>query len=240
MGKGSKNALSASDQGCSMDDWITKLAKQTTGASTTTASTSNTNRSKAERIQQRLAKKQRREDRKAIALNLRESTRFRPDQSRHRKRYRDELNETEAPSAKKLTNNLASAIQRLVQAAKASDTKRPRPYTTKESIKYKRQKWDETHIQPRPRDYGGIGLARPSLFLSFTDPAFPPKLEEEFAEHIPGFFGKTRTKAMKKQLDKNMLWKQLAEKKNRKINGKKLSSMTPDERVEEMIKMGMI
>ena len=80
------------------------------------------------------------------------------------------------------------------------------------------------------------------MFLSLDDPSFFPKLEMEFAEHIPGFFGKQRTKAMKKQQAGKMLWRQLADKKNghQKVNGKKLSEMTPDERVEAMLKAGMI
>ena len=84
----------------------------------------------------------------------------------------------------------------------------------------------------------GIGLARESLYISFLDPSYFPKLEEEFREHIPGFFGKQRSKAMKRQLDGNMLWRQLAEKKL--PMGKKLKGMTPDERVQAMIDSGMI
>ena len=74
---------------------------------------------------------------------------------------------------------------------------------------------------------------------------------------VPGFFGKQRTKAMKKQLDGNMLWRRLQQQRNDngvgnkqkqgkmtfpniKMDGKKLSEMTPDERVEAMIKAGMI
>lgn len=115
-------------------------------------------------------------------------------------------------------------------------------------------KLNDKILQPRPRDYGGLGLARPSLYLPLRDPSFVPKFEDEFAEHIPGFFGKQRTKAMKKQLDGNMLWRRMAKQKkngtgrtnaggsmkNVKIDGKKLSDMTADERVEAMIKSGMI
>jgi hypothetical protein len=98
-----------------------------------------------------------------------------------------------------------------------------------------------------------MGLARPSLYLSLDEPSFPARLSQEFAEHVPGFFGKQRTKAMKRQLDGNMLWRQmLAAKKQSKepwnlqkganfsVNGRKLSEMSPDERVEAMIKRGMI
>jgi len=116
----------------------------------------------------------------------------------------------------------------------------------------KKLRWDDEHLQPRKRDYGGIGLARPTLWLPFDDPSFYPKLENEFKEHVPGFFGRGNTKAMKKQLNKNMLWKQLADQKKtkhakgggdfhrKKYNGKKLSDMSPDERVEAMIKLGMV
>jgi len=70
------------------------------------------------------------------------------------------------------------------------------------------KKKTEGVVQPKNNDYGGLGLARPSLYIPFDDISFVPKLEEEFSEHIDGFFGKTRTKAMKKQSDGNMLWRQ--------------------------------
>ena len=73
-------------------------------------------------------------------------------------------------------------------------------------------------LQPRTRDYNGQGLARPSLFLPLNDPSFIPKLELEFSEHIEGFFGRSKTKAVKRQMvkdeEKMMLWqKRLAAKK---------------------------
>ena len=120
----------------------------------------------------------------------------------------------------------------------------------------KNQQLTDDIVQPRLNDYGGLGLARPSLLIDLRDVSFVPKLEQEFAEHIEGFFGKQRTKAMKRQLDGNMLWRRLAEKKDGKgkqkkgskktdwshvkYHGKKLSDMTPDERVEAMIKLDMI
>ncbi|KAL9190096.1 hypothetical protein ACHAXT_007307 [Thalassiosira profunda] len=66
---------------------------------------------------------------------------------------------------------------------------------------------DSKELQPRIRDYNGQGLVRPSLYLPFDDPSFLPKLELEFDEHVPGFFGKAKQKAAKKQADANMLWK---------------------------------
>lgn len=96
--------------------------------------------------------------------------------------------------------------------------------------------------QPRKNDYGGIGLARPSLLVGFDDPALLPKIEAEFKEHIPGFFGKQKTKQMKKEASKKMLWKQLADKKDLKlsIGSKQLAKMTPEQKVEQLIQEGYI
>eukprot|EP00978_Attheya_sp_CCMP212_P039057 scaffold199505_cov27-Attheya_sp.AAC.1 len=105
-------------------------------------------------------------------------------------------------------------------------------------------KGDGSSMQPRKRDYGGLGLARPTSCLSLRDPSFLPLLQQEFAKHEPGFFRKQRTNAMKKQLDGNMLWCQLQKQKtqhgSKTFSGKKLSDITPDERVEAMIKLGAI
>lgn len=108
-------------------------------------------------------------------------------------------------------------------------------------------------LQPRKREYGGLGLARPSLYLDLRDESFIPKLEEEFSEHITGFYGKIRTKAMKKQAEGNMLWRQLLKQKEsggikpvnvvkngKMISGIDFSKMTPDQKVEMMIKTGAI
>jgi hypothetical protein len=127
---------------------------------------------------------------------------------------------------------------------------------TSSSRKRLRQQWSSSTLQPRSCDYGGIGLARPSLYLSFNDPSFIPKLEEEFHEHIDGFFGKVKTKAMKNQLNKDMLWKRIRaasqpSKSMRhqmpmsigipdRIHGKKFTDMSPDERVEAMIRAKLI
>jgi hypothetical protein len=64
------------------------------------------------------------------------------------------------------------------------------------------------NLQPRKCDYGGIGLARPSLYIALDESGWRRKLNQNFLEHIPGFFGKQRSKAMKKQLNGDMLWKQ--------------------------------
>eukprot|EP00978_Attheya_sp_CCMP212_P009102 scaffold21426_cov57-Attheya_sp.AAC.2 len=55
-------------------------------------------------------------------------------------------------------------------------------------------KGDGSSMQPRKRDYGGLGLARPTLFLSLRDPSFLPLLQQEFAEHVPGFLENNGTR----------------------------------------------
>jgi hypothetical protein len=133
----------------------------------------------------------------------------------------------------------------------------PVPPTSNYTSKRRRQQVankTEDWVQPRRSNYGGIGLARPSLLISLDDPSWQAKLEEEFSEHIPGFYGKQRTKAMKKQLDGQMLWRQLQKQKvtgssaflsrdnpnQITRSGKKLAKMKPDERVEALIQAGYV
>lgn len=111
------------------------------------------------------------------------------------------------------------------------------PSAAQERVKRTRA-LNEANIQPRVSDYSGIGLARKSLYIPFQDPSHFPKLEQEFKEHIPGFFGRQRTKAMKRQLDGNMLWRQLAHHKG--TLPKKFANLPPDERVQAMMDAGMI
>lgn len=103
----------------------------------------------------------------------------------------------------------------------------------------KRLKLSTESIQPQKNSYGGIGFARNSYYLSLDDPSFVPKFEEEFLEHIEGFFGKQRTKAMKKQLDKDMLWKRLLrDKTTDKLMSSSNQSYASDKKVTAMIKDG--
>lgn len=74
------------------------------------------------------------------------------------------------------------------------------------------------NLQPRRSDYGGIGLARESVYIALNENGWRKKLCKKFIEHIPGFFGKQRTKAMKKQTSGDMLWRQrLAMKQQRDL-----------------------
>jgi hypothetical protein len=219
MGKKRRPTTQASND----QDWVTALAKESSAATVQSCS-------KADRIEKRDAKKRRREDRKAELAPLptkQQQTKVKPKGSDDRKRLKE-------LAAQVFESSTAFNQQGYVKPYSAGDGD--------DKTKMKKRKWDEQAIQPRTRDYGGIGLARPSLLLPFEDPSFFPMLTQSFLEHIPGFFGKQKTKAMKKQLNSNMLWRQLADKKNsnQKVNGKKLSDMAVDERVEAMIQNGMV
>lgn len=208
-------------------DWISALCKKATTDEPVAPS-------KAERIERRNVKKRRRQERKPMPPSAQID---RMDEKHARNQTR--MNQISEAGIK----NLARAVQNCVALL---EEKSSRPYqawdATKKGKATTGNQLKEELIQPRRRDYGGLGLARPSLYIELRDPSFVPKLNEEFAEHVSGFFGKQRTKAMKRQLDRNMLWRQLAEKRedSRKLEGKKLSEMNPDERVEAMIKAGMI
>jgi hypothetical protein len=204
-------------------DWISALAKKATTDEPVAPS-------KAERIERRIAKKRRRQERKPMSTSA-------PIDRIDEGHARDQ-NRTNRMSEAGI-KNLERAVQNCVAILGAKSS---RPYQASGAAKKGKattgNQLKEELIQPRRRDYGGLGLARPSLYIELRDPSFVPKLEEEFAEHVPGFFGKQRTKAMKRQLDGNMLWRQLAEKRadSLKLEGKNLSEMKPDERVEAMIK----
>lgn len=210
-------------------DWISVMAKRVTMEEPVLLS-------KSERIERRNAKKRRRQERNPLPMSAKVD-RIHEEIARDQKKV-NRMSEVGIKSLARTVQNCTTALEvhsaysRLYQAPDVFKTGKA---TTGNQL-------NEDLIQPRRRDYGGLGLARPSLYIELRDPSFVPKLEEEFAEHVPGFFGKQRTKAMKRQLDRNMLWRQLAEKRadDRKLDGKKLSDMNPDERVEAMIKARMI
>ena len=93
---------------------------------------------------------------------------------------------------------------------------------------FRKFKMTETQLQPRKGDYNGQGLARDSLFIALNDPSFVPLFNEQFMEHVDGFFGKAKTKGMKKEANKNTLWK--------KMQVETKGGLTCDERVEKYLK----
>ena len=218
MAKKKPKKESSGGSSSEMESWISSLAKEATSSESTVVL------SKEERKQKRAAKKAKRQQHLELMK--------RPPVSSHKQ---EGLQRKKSPvSSKQRLRQLTILLQEI----RAMYDKDYRPFQAPPYKKRKTKGWNEITIQPRPSDYSGIGLARESLYMSFKDPSFFPTLEEEFSEHIPGFYGKQRTKAMKRQLDGNMLWRQLADKKI-KLD-KRFKGMTPDQKVEAMINSGMI
>ena len=226
-----------------MEDWALNLAKASTGSASSSIP------SKKERMERRAAKQARRSAKLAKSSKGQEEYELR--QGTETRQFRTEDNilkrNSHESSSKRRLQDLSSILRSIHKAGIDSDTsksKRSRiPYTFGScSVKKMKKAWEERSIQPRKSDYGGIGLARPSLYIGFDDLSFFPKLRLEFQEHVPGFFGVQRTKSMKRQLDGDMLWRQLAQKKKQdvSINGKKLSKMSPDDRVMALIESGAL
>lgn len=246
MGKPRLERLGSKKEG-SLEDWVAALARKEVSDSSNT---------KAARIEKRLAKIRRREERKQATEKCKPNT---PTFSAKNASVlggnltpRGKSVAISASNSSTLLNELSQKLEERVSLINQKNTKLwQKPYSSALPTPKKRRRQRDDCQQPRSSDYGGVGLARASLWISLDDPSWRPKLEEEFSEHISGFFGKQRTNAMKKQLDGTMLWRQLlAEKQGRKkgkqlisdktINGKKLSTMTPDERAEAIIRAGKI
>mmetsp|Transcript_13023 Transcript_13023/g.24861 ORF Transcript_13023/g.24861 Transcript_13023/m.24861 type:complete len:258 (-) Transcript_13023:244-1017(-) len=63
-------------------------------------------------------------------------------------------------------------------------------------------------LQPVKAKYGGMGLAKPSVYVNIADAEFSQRFSEVFSEHIDGWAGNSYSKAIKKEKQKGMLWKQ--------------------------------
>lgn len=80
------------------------------------------------------------------------------------------------------------------------------------------------HLQPKSKDYGGMGLAKESVWIQLHDVEFREKYLDMYNEHIEGFSGKAFNKARRRELSKDMLWRVKLREKNEskdKINGKR-------------------
>jgi hypothetical protein len=239
-----------------MDDWIASLAKQVTKGDTAQGQPPTT--TKEERIQKRSAKKAQKQQQQQQERQQHQQER----QQHHHdgQRRQQSVNPKTLPHKKTKTTDTESVQRRLKRIAQWMVTLQSEHDVTKgiyttptDPDRVRRTRaLNEINIQPRTCDYSGIGLARKSLFIPLQDPSHIPKLTQEFKEHIPGFFGRQRTKAMKRQLDGNMLWRQLANQKRQQVDGsggggggggmlsKKFANLSPDERVQAMIDAGMI
>jgi hypothetical protein len=241
-----------------MNKWVSELVSQIKEPAAVT---------KADRMERRLAKKRRYEqtrqqDQQRECLNA-SSNKFDRKNSRENRinkasrcpvqAFSDSELETDRKSVIRLRRLIEKLDERMILVKERRKTRQkpflPAPVLLAKTVQRQRlQAKNGDFFQPRASGYGGIGLARPSLYIPFDDPSWQPKLEEEFLEHIPGFFGKQRTKAMKKQLDGQMLWRQLLKQKEEqsqtkrriKLNGRDISTMTPDERVEVLLRTGAI
>jgi hypothetical protein len=220
--------------------WLESLVQQSSTANDTTIL------SKSDRIRKRKDKKAKREQRRHNIQQQQQDMRGmeRPSNKEHSK-IQPTVKRTPSELSKRRLHLIASSIDKVRQKVYGNTDIRPKLYDTKVAVrtmstntKKRKRSWSKDSIQPRPSDYSGIGLARNSLYIEFLDPACLAKLEEEFREHIPGFFGKQWSKAMKRQTNGDMLWRQLADNKHRL--SKKLKSMNPDQRVQAMIDAGMI
>jgi hypothetical protein len=251
-------------------DWIAALASKAT-SSAANGNGVGTATTKEERIERRMRKKQRRQMQKdQIHEKMKGKQCIEEDYAAQSVRAgltamkgrsaamtaRKGNNRTKLVDKERL-ERIASLLKDRVLATGVpiGNHQRPsRPFEPQRTVKtsassllpaqFRKRKWELSSLQPRKRDYGGIGLARPTLFLELTDPSFVPKLEEEFHEHIPGFYGRSVFhNSQKRQSSQNALWRTISDRAKAstlKVDGKRLSDMHPDERVEAMLRAGLI
>lgn len=208
-----------------MTDFVTALAQSAA------AGVSESLPSKAERIAKRQAKRKRKQEEQQLQKHQKkrkEETKQHsatPRRSKHQERLLQQWR-----------SDLATLVERHahdLRRAKILETSDRKPKNYPHTVHHKKMK---PSLEPRKSDYGGLGLARPTLYLPFSDPSWLPRLEQAFAEHVPGWSGRPpMMQAMKKQRDANLLWRRL---QREKVSGKGRGRLTPDERVEEMLQSG--
>ena len=236
----------------SNDDWLNSLARQATTSDTARSAgkkkakrkgcgndelPSITSRTKAERIKHRQEKKAKRQERKQRFDEERQARQAKK-KSKQQNSISNDLTTTPGTSRKGLAPSSKKALVKLSNTFRSISSQQPPikgrhkqdlingvpPPPKGKATKQSTINPTSSELQPRTRDYNGQGLARPSLYLPLNDAAFIPRLEEEFAEHIPGFFGKSKTASVKKQKGEEMLWKQRLEEKQNEaaaVGGKK-------------------
>ena len=64
-------------------------------------------------------------------------------------------------------------------------------------------------LQPRGRDYDGMGLAKASVWLDLREPEFLARFEDVFLEHVAGWSGYKPYKKRKTEKEKGMAWRRL-------------------------------
>jgi hypothetical protein len=254
-------------------DWIAALASKASLSSASAAKrgvhVDAPTTTKEERIERRMVKKQRRQIEKDLLYE--EMIRGRKQRAgeesaaagvemskgRSTKATARKGNNRTKPVDQERLQRISLALQERLTEIDAAfgNHKRPsRPFQPPRAIKntafadipaqFRKRKWEEASLQPRKRDYGGIGLARPTMYLDLADPSIVPKLEEEFHEHVPGFYGRSVFhNSQKRQASQTALWRTISDRAKSsglKVDGKKLADMHPDERVEAMLRAGLI
>eukprot|EP00977_Amphora_coffeiformis_P001043 scaffold220_cov169-Amphora_coffeaeformis.AAC.23 len=236
MANKKKKPQAASADATSMADFVTALAAQSAAGGAISSVPS-----KAERIAKRQAKRKRKQEeqqqKQQLQKKRKEDTKQQaPTSSRQQSKHRQErfLHQWRADLAALVEAHSESKPRYLIKIVETSDRK---PRNFPHTVHHKKMK---TSLEPRKCDYGGLGLARPTLYLPFSDPSWLPRLEQAFAEHVPGWSGKPpMMQAMKKQRDANLLWRRLQREKQQVVSGNhKGRPMTPDERVEAMLQSG--
>jgi len=188
----------------SSDDWLSSLVKQVSERDNLVDSTV-----KERRIRKRMLKKEQRLRASQEKKGLCEASKS--------KRKRDRPPSDFSQNREESLNRLEALVEAWKVIMRRHDPRKVSDRTLLESLvkhRFQKVKMSDKSIQPHKASYGGIGFARSSYYLALDDPSFIPKFEEEFSEHIEGFFGKQRTKSMKRQLDKGMLWRKLLNEKN--------------------------
>lgn len=224
-GGGADNATGRGDNGATADLPLTK-AERIERRERKRAQREERRRSAEEARRNRLARKRQRQGTRGPGVDAAARTpSSRDPKSRAGRSSRRGNNMTPASerALARLSTDLGSTVSRHVRSASApakrhrKNSRPPEDVPTINGVPATEPKGkatrratlrhDSKELQPRKRDYNGQGLVRPTLYLPLDDPSFVPKLELEFAEHVPGFFGRAKTKAAKKQSDGNMLWK---------------------------------
>jgi hypothetical protein len=235
----------------SLNDWVTALAQQSTETAAQPPS-------KAARVAKRAAKRQRTDDRRAAQNKQQQQEQQRPGNASDKGRTAPEARPEKATSSSHhrrreaqqqihqarlhaLKEELAAYGARQMKRGTtvlATADRKPRNYPHTVHHQKRVSGASEAQQQPRKSAYGGLGLARPTLLLSFADPNWPRRLAESFAEHITGWSGPApMAHAMKRQRDGNLLWRRLLREKQQSQKGGKQQA-SADERAEAMLEAG--
>jgi len=137
---------------------------------------------------------------------------------------------------------LNTVVGKIVDSGGVQDAE---PWEPPKPKKKKKLTSDAPYLQPRSKDYNGQGLARPSIFIDLEEPGFEPLFAKEFFTHVDGFYGKVKTKAMKKQRAAEAMGAGGGEMggavdASALMKGKGMEGLTPDQKVEMLMRKGML